>query len=91
MAEDYFGIVGTVQGPCRVEGVVAEGGFGVVYRAFHETFQATVAMKCLKVPGQLDEASQREFLDKFKEEAALMFKLSASIATVVRQRPSMTR
>ena len=33
MAEDYFGIVGTVQGPFHVKQVVAEGGFGVVYRA----------------------------------------------------------
>lgn len=46
MAEDYFGIVGTTQaGAYRVEAVVAEGGFGVVYRAFHDAFQTPVALK----------------------------------------------
>jgi eukaryotic-like serine/threonine-protein kinase len=84
MAEDCFGIVGTVQGPFHVEAVVAEGGFGVVYRAFHEAFQSHVALKCLKIPVQMDDNNQREFLAKFKEEGALLFKLSASIPAVVR-------
>jgi serine/threonine protein kinase len=84
MAEDYFGIVGTVQGPFHVKQVVAEGGFGVVYRAYHEAFQSDVALKCLKIPIQMDDANQHEFLMKFKEEGALLFKLSASIPAVVR-------
>ncbi len=85
MAEDHFGIVGTVQaGAYRVEAVVAEGGFGVVYRAHHDAFQAPVALKCLKMPQQLSAAHQEEFLAKFREEAALLFRLSASIPAVVR-------
>ncbi len=85
MAEDHFGIVGTVQaGAYRVEAVVAEGGFGVVYRAHHDAFQAPVALKCLKMPQQLSAAHQQEFLAKFREEAALLFRLSASIPSVVR-------
>jgi eukaryotic-like serine/threonine-protein kinase len=85
MAEDVFGIVGTVQaGAFRVEQVVAEGGFAVVYRAHHEAFRAKVALKCLKVPGTLSAEHQREFLERFREEAELLFRLSASIATVVR-------
>ncbi|MCS6899932.1 MAG: serine/threonine-protein kinase [Myxococcales bacterium] len=84
MAEDYFGIVGTVQGPFHIKAVVAEGGFGVVYRAYHEAFQSDVALKCLKIPIQMDDENQREFLSKFKEEGALLFKLSASIPAVVR-------
>jgi serine/threonine-protein kinase len=84
MAEDYFGIVGTVQGPFHVKAVVAEGGFGVVYRAYHEAFQSDVALKCLKIPIQMDDENQHEFLAKFKEEGALLFKLSASIPAVVR-------
>src|SRR5262245_50081506 len=52
MAEDVFGIVGSLQAAVfRVERVVAEGGFGVVYRAHHEGFKAAVALKCLKIPG----------------------------------------
>jgi serine/threonine-protein kinase len=84
MAEDYFGIVGTTQGSYRIEAVVAEGGFGVVYRAYHDAFQAPVALKCLKIPVQLDTAHREEFLSKFKEEAALLFRLSSSIPAVVR-------
>jgi serine/threonine-protein kinase len=85
MAEDYFGIVGTTQaGAYRVEAVVAEGGFGVVYRAYHDAFQAPVALKCLKIPGAMNADHQQEFLVKFREEAALLFRLSASIPAVVR-------
>lgn len=84
MAEDVFGIVGTTQGPYRVESVVAEGGFGVVYRAHHDAFRAPVALKCLKVPGKLSEKDQADFLERFREEAEVMFRLSASIPAVVR-------
>jgi len=84
MSEDVFGIVGTTQGPYRVESVVAEGGFGVVYRAYHDAFRAPVALKCLKVPGTLGEKAQAEFLERFREEAEVMFRLSASIPAVVR-------
>lgn len=83
--QDVFGIVGTLQeGAFRVEQVVAEGGFAVVYRAHHEGFRADVALKCLKLPGTLSEAKQTEFLDKFRAEGELLFRLSAAIPAVVR-------
>ena len=85
MQQDVFGIVGTLQeGAFRVEQVVAEGGFAVVYRAHHEGFRAAVALKCLKLPGTLNEAKQAEFLDKFRAEGELLFRLSAAIPAVVR-------
>ncbi|WP_438020504.1 serine/threonine-protein kinase [Sorangium sp. So ce315] len=84
MADDVFGIVGTTQGAFKVERVVAEGGFGVVYRAHHEAFRAPVALKCLKVPGTLPEQLRAQFLDQFREEAELLFRLSAAIPAVVR-------
>ncbi len=84
-AEDVFGIVGSVvAGAYQVQEVVAEGGFGVVYRAYHSGFRAPVALKCLKVPHQFSEAHQAEFLEQFRAEAELLFRLSASIPTVVR-------
>ena len=84
MAEDVFGIVGTViAGTYHVEGVVAEGGFGVVYRARHGGFRAPVALKLLKVPQQ-DPVQQAAFLNLFRAEAQLLFRLSASLPTVVR-------
>jgi len=85
MAEDVFGIVGSTQaGAYRVEQVVAEGGFAVVYRAYHEAFRAAVALKCLKVPDTLTADAQREFLERFREEGELLFRLSASTRAVVR-------
>jgi eukaryotic-like serine/threonine-protein kinase len=85
MTEDVFGILGTtVAGAFQVEAVVAEGGFGVVYRAYHSGFRAPVALKCLKVPQQLSAEQEAQFLEQFRAEAELLFRLSASIPTVVR-------
>jgi serine/threonine-protein kinase len=85
MAEDVFGIVGSLQAAVfRVERVVAEGGFGVVYRAHHEGFKAAVALKCLKIPGAFSAAQLQAFLQKFQEEGEVLFRLSALIPSVVR-------
>jgi serine/threonine-protein kinase len=85
MSVDLFGIVGTLQaGIFRVERVVAEGGFAVVYRAYHEGFRAPVALKCLKVPDSMSDAARSAFLEKFREEGELLFRLSALVPTVVR-------
>lgn len=84
MAEDVFEIVGTVVGGAfNVEEVVAEGGFAVVYRAYHAAFHAPVALKCLKVPA-VRRVDQAEFLERFREEGEVMFRLSQSIPSVVR-------
>ena len=83
--EDRFGIVGRViAGAYHVERVVAEGGFGVVYRAHHGGFRAPIALKCLKVPQHLDAEHQARFLEQFRAEAEVMFRLSASTPNVVR-------
>jgi eukaryotic-like serine/threonine-protein kinase len=84
MADDIFGIVGTTQGAFKVERVVAAGGFGVVYRAYHGAFRAPVALKCLKIPESLPGEQRAQFLEKFREEAELLFRLSAAIPSVVR-------
>ncbi|HEY4104624.1 MAG TPA: protein kinase [Polyangiaceae bacterium] len=84
MTEDVFGIVGSViAGAYHVERVVAEGGFGVVYRAHHGGFRAPVALKLLKVPPQ-NSQQQAAFLELFRAEAELSFRLAASLPTVVR-------
>jgi eukaryotic-like serine/threonine-protein kinase len=84
-AEDVFGIVGTTQaGNFRVERVVAEGGFAVIYQALHGGFRAPVALKCLKIPEQMSKKERDVFLEKFREEAELMFRLSAAIVEICR-------
>jgi eukaryotic-like serine/threonine-protein kinase len=85
MSADVFGIVGTTQaGMFRVERVVAEGGFAVVYRAYHEGFRSPVALKCLKVPDAMGEEQRAAFLERFREEGELLFRLSALVPAVVR-------
>ncbi len=85
VVKDVFGIVGTTQaGSFRVESVVAEGGFAVVYRAQHGAFRAPVALKCLKVPDEMTAEHRHQFLDKFREEGELLFRLSAHVPAVVR-------
>ena len=85
MVADVFGIVGNIiAGAYRVEAVVAEGGFSVVYRAEHQGFKAPVALKCLKLPEKLSTERQTAFLGQFRAEGELLFELSASISTVVR-------
>ncbi len=84
-ASDLFGIVGKViAGTYRVEEVVAEGGFGVVYKAHHKGFRATVALKCLKVPVELGAQYRTQFLEQFRSEAEVLFRLSALLPNIVR-------
>ena len=85
MVEDVFGIVGTtLAGTFHVEEVIAEGGFGVVYRAEHVAFRAPVALKCLKIPGTISPSQSEVFVENFREEAEILFHLSAQIPEVVR-------
>jgi len=85
MVEDVFGILGTtLAGTFRIEEVIAEGGFGVVYRATHVAFRAPVALKCLKIPGTITPDQSELFVENFREEAEILFHLSAQIPEVVR-------
>ncbi|MFO0646501.1 MAG: serine/threonine-protein kinase [Polyangiales bacterium] len=70
---DYFGLVGaTLEGRFDVERVVAEGGFGVVYRATHCGLHRPVAIKVLKTPAHLDPALRGPFLETFAQEARVI-------------------
>lgn len=85
MDGDVFGIVGSTQaGFFRIDRVVAEGGFGVVYQAFHTAFRAPVALKCLKVPETMTEKDRDQFLERFREEGEMLFRLSSASPAVVR-------
>ena len=82
-ADDPLMLVGqTLDGTYRIDSVVGEGGFGVVYRAFHLGFQEYVAVKCLKVPPVRSDVREA-FLAKFRDEAKLLFKLSKKTIGIV--------
>lgn len=85
MAEDRFGIVGKVIARTyEIRDVVAEGGFGVVYRAYHQGFRAEVALKCLKIPNELTDEQRALFLEQFRSEAEVLFRLSSHSGHIVR-------
>jgi serine/threonine-protein kinase len=82
---DYFRLVGQVlDGRHRVDRVVGEGGFGVVYRGFHLKLGHAIAIKCLKTPSHFTEEGQRAFVDRFNKEAQLLSRLSSGHPAIVR-------
>jgi serine/threonine protein kinase len=73
---DPFGLEGSlVEGRFRVEGMVAEGGFGVVYAAHHLGLDVPVALKVLKAPPGLDDAATGAFIERFALEAKTIARL----------------
>lgn len=75
--EDRFALLGTeVDGRFRVSAVVAEGGFGVVYKAVQTTLDRQVALKVLKTPARLDEVGKKHFVEKFALEAKTIARIS---------------
>ena len=70
---DTFGLVGvSLDGKYEVASIVAEGGFGIVYRATHVALQKVVALKVLKVPPEFSGPTRVAFLEKFTLEARLI-------------------
>ncbi|MBI4953946.1 MAG: protein kinase, partial [Myxococcales bacterium] len=85
MDHDPFELVArTIDNKYRVDEVVGEGGFGVVYRGFHLSFEHPIAVKCLKVPTHFTSDAQRLFFEKFREEGKLLSKLSSAHLAIVR-------
>ncbi|HEX3852038.1 MAG TPA: SUMF1/EgtB/PvdO family nonheme iron enzyme, partial [Polyangiaceae bacterium] len=81
---DVFSWVGaTIAEKYRIDEVIGEGGFGVVYRAFHLGLSASVAVKCLRVPPSLDAQARKQIEASFANEAKLMHELSRSSSAIV--------
>lgn len=82
---DPFRLVGrTISDTFVVDELVAEGGYGVVYRGFHQHFRAPIALKLLKVPAKLPLEVRTSFWEEFRREAEVQFRLSALTPFVVR-------
>ncbi|HYJ08360.1 MAG TPA: protein kinase [Polyangiaceae bacterium] len=82
--EDPFGWVGaTVDGKYRVDQVVGHGGFGIVYQAHHLGFEEKVAVKCLRLPKELQGGDRDRFRDSLVAEGRLLLQLSRATTGVV--------
>ena len=80
---DPFGWVGhDLDGKYRIERVIGEGGFGVVYRAYHAGLRESIAVKCLKVPPNLAGEQRARFEETFLEEGRLLHRLSRIHAAI---------
>ena len=75
MSDDVFGLVGTtIADKFRVDRVIGDGGFGVVYGGMHMMLNLPVAIKCLKPSGYTPEEQLRAN-ESFLREARILFEL----------------
>lgn len=84
-ARDPFGLIGQVlDEQFRVESVLGEGGFSVVYRGTHLGLSEPIAIKCLKLPVALGSAAVESFVQRFRDEGRILYKLSQGNLHIVR-------
>lgn len=75
--QDRFDLVGTtLDRKFRVERLVAEGGFGVLYYGTHLMLDRPIALKVLKIPPGFSESGRATFIDGFAREAKTIVRIS---------------
>jgi serine/threonine protein kinase len=88
---DFFGFVGELIEPqYRVDEVIGEGGFSVVYRGHHLGLDEPVAIKCLKMPAGLTPGMVDAVVERFQAESRIMYRLSQGNLNIVRSVSSGT-
>ncbi len=84
---DPFKLVGArVADKYVIEAVIDRGGYGLVYRAFHEILRVPVALKFFTGLAQTDPERRDELLERFAQEGALLTYLSTRSANIVQAR-----
>ncbi len=84
-AADPFGLVGQVlDGQFRVDQFVGEGGFSSVYRGHHLGLNEPIAIKALKLPSSLDGSLVPTFVQRFRDESRILYRLSQGNLHIVR-------
>ncbi|HEY0462704.1 MAG TPA: protein kinase, partial [Polyangiaceae bacterium] len=84
---DPLNIVGsTVAEKYRIERLVGEGGFAVVYRAQHTIWNQPVAIKFFNGLSSAPVDQREEFKNQFIQEGALLTELSSQTASIVQAR-----
>src|SRR3954471_7115623 len=86
-AKDPLGIAGqTIVEKYRIEKLVGEGGFAVVYRAIHTIWNKPVAIKFFNGLSNAPLDQREQFKDAFIQEGALLTELSSQTAAIVQAR-----
>jgi formylglycine-generating enzyme required for sulfatase activity len=86
-AKDPLGIAGhIIAEKYRIEKLVGEGGFAVVYRAIHTIWNKPVAIKFFNGLSNAPMDQREQFKDAFIQEGALLTELSSQTAAIVQAR-----
>jgi serine/threonine-protein kinase len=82
---DSLGWVGQLlDGKYRIDEVIGEGGYGIVYAGHHLGFDEPIAIKFLKLDVDIGGARRERFLKQFLAEGKHLFRLSQASAAIVR-------
>ena len=85
--KDPLGIAGqTIAEKYRIEKLVGEGGFALVYRAVHTIWNKPVAIKFFNGLSSAPLDQREQFRDAFIQEGALLTELSSQTAGIVQAR-----
>src|SRR5215472_10618607 len=86
-ADDTLKLVGTtIADKYRIDSIVGEGGFAVVYRATHLIWKRPVAIKIFRSLREIPEADREKMLNDFIQEGALLAELSERSAAICQAR-----
>ena len=83
---DVLGLVGTTIDQVRFDACVDGGGFGLIYRGYHEGLDEVVAIKCLRIASiqRTNEEIRQALAGRFRDETKLLYRLSQGNLDIVR-------
>jgi serine/threonine-protein kinase len=83
---DALGLVGSTIDQVRFDACVDAGGFGLIYRGFHQGLGETVAIKCLRIASiqKTNEEIREALAGRFRDETKLLYRLSQGNLDIVR-------
>ena len=83
---DVLGLVGSKVDQVRFDACVDFGGFGLIYRGYHEGLGETVAIKCLRIASiqRTNEDIREALAGRFRDETKLLYRLSQGNLDIVR-------
>ena len=84
--DDALGLVGITIDQVRFDACVDAGGFGLIYKGYHEGLGEAVAIKCLRIQSiqRTNEAIREALAGRFRDETKLLYRLSQGNLDIVR-------